>query len=80
MLIDGTGAQSTVRVGDVSGALFYPPGTTGPVPKVLLNMVRVPLTSFTGVNLSDIRTVKFQFDQTAQGALLISDLAFASAP
>jgi hypothetical protein len=45
-----------------------------------LNTARIPLTSFTGVNLSDIRSVKFIFDQTGTGALLISDLAFASAP
>ena len=80
VLTDGTGAQSSVRVGDVSGALFYPPGTVGPVPKVVLNTVRLPLSSFAGVNLSDIRSVRFNFDQTGQGALLISDLAFASAP
>jgi hypothetical protein len=64
----------------VSTVLFYPPGTTGPVPKVLLNMARIPLTSFTGVNLTDIRSVQFRFDQTASGALLITDLAFTSAP
>lgn len=80
VLTDGAGAQATVRVGDVSTALFYPPGTVGPVPKVLLNTVRLPLASFNGVNLSDIRSVKFNFDQTGRGALLISDLAFASAP
>ncbi|HZG51007.1 MAG TPA: hypothetical protein VEZ40_02625 [Pyrinomonadaceae bacterium] len=80
ILTDGAGATSSVRVGDVSGALFFPPGSVGPVPKVLLNSVRVPLTSFTGVNLSDIRSVKFTFDQKGTGALLISDLAFASAP
>jgi hypothetical protein len=80
VLTDGAGAQAAVRVGDVSTALFYPPGTTGPVPKVVLNTVRLPLTSFTGVNLSDIRSVQFRFDQTIQGALLITDLAFASAP
>ncbi|HEY9284314.1 MAG TPA: hypothetical protein VIP46_12740 [Pyrinomonadaceae bacterium] len=80
VLTDGTGAQSSVRVGDLSSALFYPPGTVGPVPKVVLNTVRLPLSSFGGVNLSDIRSVRFQFDQTGQGALLISDLAFASAP
>ena len=80
VLTDGTGAQASVRVGDVSDVLFYPPGTTGPVPKVLLNMARIPLTSFTGVNLTDIRTIQFRFDQTTQGALLITDLAFASAP
>ncbi|MDX6268905.1 MAG: hypothetical protein QOD28_128 [Acidobacteriota bacterium] len=80
VLTDGTGATSSVRVGDVSTALFFPPGTVGPVPKVFLNTVRVPLTSFTGINLSDIRSVKFNFDQTGQGALLVTDLAFASAP
>jgi hypothetical protein len=80
VLTDGTGATSTVQVGSASTALFYPPGSVGPVPKVLLNTARIPLTSFTGVNLSDIRSVKFVFDQTGQGALLISDLAFASAP
>ncbi|HZH30279.1 MAG TPA: hypothetical protein VEY11_05910 [Pyrinomonadaceae bacterium] len=80
VLTDGTGATASVRVGDVSGALFYPPGSVGPVPKVLLNTVRLPLTSFTGINLSDIRSVKFNFDQTGQGSLLITDLAFASAP
>ncbi len=80
VITDGTGAQSSVRVGDVSSVLFYPPGTTGPVPKVLLNTARIPLTSFTGVNLTDIRSVQFRFDQTASGALLITDLAFTNAP
>ncbi|HJR09366.1 MAG TPA: hypothetical protein VJ842_19050 [Pyrinomonadaceae bacterium] len=80
VLTDGTGATASVPVGSASTALFYPPGTVGPVPKVLLNTARIPLASFTGVNLSDIRSVKFVFDQTGQGALLISDLAFASAP
>jgi hypothetical protein len=80
VLTDGAGATSSVRVGDVSTALFYPPGSVGPVPKVFLNTVRIPLTSFTGVDLTDIRSVKFNFDQTGQGALLINDLSFASAP
>jgi dienelactone hydrolase len=80
ILTDGAGAQASVRVGDVTSVLFYPPGTTGPVPKVLLNTARIPLTSFAGVNLSDIRSVQFRFDQTVQGALLITDLAFASSP
>lgn len=80
ILTDGSGAVSSVRVGDVSNVLFYPPGTTVSVPKVFLNTARMPLTSFSGVNLSDIRSVQFRFDQNLQGALLISDLAFANAP
>jgi hypothetical protein len=38
------------------------------------------MTAFSGVNLSDMRSVQFKFDQKTSGALLISDAAFASAP
>ncbi|HVF49028.1 MAG TPA: hypothetical protein VNA19_03005, partial [Pyrinomonadaceae bacterium] len=80
LLTDGTGATSSVRVSDYSTALFYPPGTTVSVPKIFLNTVRLPMSAFSGVNLTDIRSVQFKFDQNLQGAILISDLAFASAP
>jgi thiamine monophosphate synthase len=52
----------------------------GPVPKVVLNTVRVPLTAFGGVNLHNIRSVAFTFNEQAQGAVLVTDVAFASAP
>jgi hypothetical protein len=80
VLTDGTGATSSVAVAGVSDVLFYPPGSVGPVPKVLLNTARLPMTAFSGVNLSDIRSVQFRFNQKTSGALLISDVAFASAP
>ncbi len=80
VLTDGTGATASVRVSDYADALFFPPGTTASVPKIFLNTVRVPLTAFVGLNLADIRSVQFKFDQTARGALQISDLAFASDP
>jgi hypothetical protein len=80
VLTDGTGATSAVTVSSFSDVLFYPPGSVGPVPKVLLNTARIPLTGFSGVNLSDIRNVQFKFDQSPSGALLISDLAFSAAP
>ena len=80
VLTDGTGATSSVTVNSFSDVLFYPPGTTGPVPKVLLNTARIPVSAFSGVNLSDIRSVQFRFDQSPSGALLISDVAFASPP
>lgn len=80
VLTDGTGAVSSVRVSDYSGVLFYPPGSVGSVPKVVLNMARLPLSAFAGVNLTDIRNVQFKFDQNLQGALLITDLSFTAAP
>jgi hypothetical protein len=80
VLTDASGAASSVRVSDVSGALYFPPGNTGPVPKVVLNTVRVPLSAFGGVNLNAVRSVQFAFNERLQGALLITDVAFASAP
>jgi hypothetical protein len=73
---DGFGGQQTLRVGQFSGALFYPPGTEAPVPKVLQNTVRLPLSSLTAVSLSNLSEVAFVFDQQPSGALLISDLQF----
>ena len=79
-LTDASGASASVRVSDVSSALFFPPGSVGPVPKVVLNTVRVPLSAFGGVNLNAVRSVQFTFDERLQGGLLITDVAFASAP
>ena len=80
VLTDGAGATSAVTVSSFSDVLFYPPGSVGPVPKVLLNTARIPVSAFSGVNLSDIRSVQFKFDQSPSGALLISDVSFASPP
>jgi hypothetical protein len=79
-LTDGGGFVSSVPVSNFSGALYFPPGSVGPVPKVVLNTVRIPLSAFTGVNLNNIRSVQFKFDQRLQGAILVTDVAFASAP
>jgi len=81
VLTDGAGQSSSVKVSDVSRALYYPPGDTRAVlPRILHNTVRLPLSAFGGVNLGDIRSIRFEFDQNNAGALLISDVAFASAP
>lgn len=85
-LTDGAGSSATARVSDASGALFFPPGRIPPlsperpllpVPKIFLNTVRLPLSLFVYVDLTDIRSIRFNFDQQATGALLISDIAFA---
>jgi hypothetical protein len=80
VLTDASGTSSSVRVSDVSGALYFPPGEVGPVPKVVLNTVRVPLSAFGGVNLNAVRSVQFTFNERLQGGVLITDVAFASAP
>jgi hypothetical protein len=80
ILTDASGSSASVRVSDVSGALFFPPGEVAPVPKVVLNTVRVPLSAFSGVNLNAVRSVQFAFNERLQGGVLITDVAFASSP
>jgi hypothetical protein len=80
VLTDSSGLASAVQVSNFSNALYFPPGNVGPVPKVVLSTVRIPLSAFTNVNLNSIRSVQFKFDQHLSGALLITDVAFASAP
>jgi len=80
VLTDANGSSASVRVSDVSAALYFPPGEVGPVPKIMLNTVRIPLTAFGGVNLNSVRSVQFTFNEQAQGGIMITDVAFASAP
>ncbi len=80
VLTDASGAASSVRVSDFSSALYFPPGEVGPVPKIVLNTVRIPLSAFSGVNLNAVRSVQFNFNERAQGGVLVTDVAFASAP
>ena len=77
-LKDGTGAAASIRVSDFSSALFHPPGTMASPQRAILNTVRLPLSAFARLNLTDIRSVEFKFDQPMQGELLITDIAFSS--
>ncbi len=81
-LTDGRGISASVRVSEVSKSLYYPPGLhlSDSLPRLTLNGVRIPLSVFTGVALQDIRSVRFKFDQTQSGALLLADLAFVATP
>lgn len=78
-LTDGAGKSASTAVSSHSDALFYPPGAAGSIPKVVMNTIRIPLSAFPGVNLSDVRSVQFRFDRASSGALLFTDLAFADA-
>lgn len=80
VLTDGAGRSAATPVSRWSNALLFPPGRYESVPKVILNMVRIPLAAFSGsggVNLSDVRSIRFVFDRRPSGGLLLTDLAFA---
>ncbi|HNS01702.1 MAG TPA: hypothetical protein PKM78_04900 [Anaerolineae bacterium] len=82
-LTDRAGQSAVVTTRPAEPALGYPPGVmqeddalgvrffTGRVP---LTAIRLPLDSFTGVDLSDIAGIALLFDQTPSGALFLADL------
>ena len=82
-LIDGSSATAEVSLTS-EPALAYPYGSTitfeerPDVPlwdnNLLLSSIRVPLTEFAGVDLSDIQSVALVFDTTGSGTIFISDL------
>lgn len=80
---DGAGLVASATVSDHSPVLFYrhsvdlPLDSDTALPRAVLNTVRVPLSAFDGVFLSDVRAVRLHFDQTASGAINIADMAFA---
>ena len=78
-LIDSVGDSSRQVVANYTNALFHQPGTqTGDLPKLMLNTVKIPLSKFTGINLAKVRKVKFLFNKSDTGSILISDLAFTN--
>lgn len=82
-LLDQQGNLASVPTRSDEPALRFPPGTmeendsfegglfTGRVP---LTSIRIPFASFAGIDLSQIGALILSFDQTASGALFISDL------
>ena len=82
-LVDKQGNTASVYTRATEPALHFPVGNqekndtfeggwfTGRVP---LTSIRMPLSDFTGVNLSEIREITLLFDQTPSGSLFISDI------
>jgi hypothetical protein len=80
-LTDASGNSAVAVVSGSSAALYFPPGRSMPlswaIPKLIHNGIRIPLTQFEGIDLTNLQSVQFSFDQQPQGALLISDILFA---
>ncbi len=81
-LTDISGNTATVSTRPDEPALIFPPGEaqadsffgdlfTGRVP---LTTIRLSLSAFSGVDLTDIQEIALLFDQTSSGALFMADL------
>lgn len=77
-LIDTAENIYSEKISDHTEALFYPPGESyWALPKVMFNTVKIPLDSFAPADLHHIEKIKFLFDNSPEGAILISDLALS---
>ncbi len=75
-LIDSAGNTGSQLVSTHTHAMFHQPGSvSSDLPKQVMNTINLPLSGFAGVNLAKIRHIKFLFNKSAAGAILISDLA-----
>jgi hypothetical protein len=74
VLEDADGARASVAaVAGTNGLQRVNPGN---VQHALLNGLRLPLSSFTAIDLTRVRAVELRFDRTGAGRLAIADLAF----
>ena len=73
VVLRGTdGRESSVRAQNVSTELYYPPGGRK---GIVMNTLRVPMSSFSNVNFSNIASIDLFMNRTTTGNLLVSDLA-----
>lgn len=74
-LIDAIGAISNVLVKDHTQAMYYPPGAQFlELPKVCFNSIKIPLTNFTGIDLTQVQKIVFLYNQRLAGSIFITDL------
>jgi hypothetical protein len=77
VLTDASGKTASVDVDPYSGALVPSPGTTSR--KVVLTGIVIPLTAFTGVDLTHITSVALSFGkEDATGEIQASDIGFTN--
>ncbi len=76
VLEDADGNRASVPVGPTTNGLGRM--AAGQVQHAVLGGVRLPLTSFAGVDLTRVRAVELRFDRTPAGRLSVSDLAFTA--
>jgi len=78
-LVDSIGDTSNQVVGNHTHSLFYQPGTQPTdLPKEVFNTISIPLSTFTGIDKTKVRYIRFKFNKTGAGAVVISDLAFTN--
>jgi len=74
VLEDVLGKRTAVSLAGRTNALDRP--NSGMVQHAVFNGIRVPLSSFGGIDLQRVRAVELRFDRTSAGQVSVADLAF----
>ncbi|MBN2682116.1 MAG: PKD domain-containing protein [Bacteroidales bacterium] len=78
-LIDSYGFVANQQISEHSNALYSPPGTlNNTLPKLLHNTISIPVSSFEGIDLSSVEQIKFLFNQSVSGSIMVSDIILNS--
>jgi PKD repeat protein len=78
-LKDVSGKVHEEKISANSNALYFPPGTlSNCLPRILHNTVKIPVAKFNDINLLTIQSIRFLFDGSAKGAVLVSDLLLSA--
>jgi PKD repeat protein len=73
------GDTQTVKVADLSNALFFPPGAyPNLLPKIIQNSIKIPLSKFNKISHTNIDAIRFLFNKSVAGSIFISDLILSS--
>jgi hypothetical protein len=82
-LTDGRGNHASVSTRRDEPALTFPPGFVEPMAEgenivftglVPLTTIRLALSDFTGIDLTDVREIALVFDRTPSGTLFMGDV------
>ena len=46
----------------------------------MFNTIKIPLNAFTGIDMTQVQKIKFLFNKTVAGSILISDMALTGHP
>lgn len=77
LLRDALGQSAAVSSADYGHALFDPPGEpfhARGAEKTTLNAIRVPLSAFAGISLSQLMAVELHFGDSAAGDIQLTEL------
>lgn len=76
VLIDGNGDRVAVPVSETGNEALAMPGRFY-FGHIMMNQVRMPIERFEGIDLTNVREVRFRFSRVAAGTIHVSDVAFS---